>query len=62
MNAIEPATLSHDLRNPLCAILSSTELLECYSDVLSEDKKKELLREIKQAIEKVIDLLKLDGF
>ncbi|MCX6157084.1 MAG: PAS domain S-box protein [Ignavibacteriae bacterium] len=44
------STTSHEFRTPLSAILSSTELLEFYSSMWTEDKKKDHFQKIKISI------------
>ncbi len=51
------STVSHDFRTPLSVILSSTELLEFYSDRLNEEKKKEHLHRIQDTVARMTNLL-----
>ncbi|HNY11380.1 MAG TPA: PAS domain-containing sensor histidine kinase, partial [Candidatus Wallbacteria bacterium] len=51
------STVSHDFRTPLSVILSSTELLEFYSDRLDEEKKKEHLHRIQDTVTRMTNLL-----
>ncbi|MFZ4590101.1 MAG: PAS domain S-box protein [Ignavibacteria bacterium] len=44
------STTSHEFRTPLSAILSSTELLEFYSSMWAEEKKKDHFQKIKTSI------------
>ncbi|HEY9694077.1 MAG TPA: PAS domain S-box protein [Oculatellaceae cyanobacterium] len=51
------AMTSHEFRTPLATILSSTELLEYYSDKLPESEKQDLFRQIEAAIKRMTQLL-----
>ncbi|MFB2918595.1 sensor histidine kinase [Aerosakkonema funiforme] len=51
------ATVAHDLRTPLTAILLSTELLETYGHETPEEKKRQYLRCIREAAEQINKLL-----
>lgn len=44
------STTSHEFRTPLSAILSSTELLEFYSSMWQEEKKKDYFQKIKTSV------------
>lgn len=48
---------SHELRTPLTTILSSAELIEHYSDTLSEDERKALLVSIQDAVHRMTALI-----
>ena len=49
--------LSHDLRTPMSAILSSAELIEYYSDTLSQEKRVRLIAQIKTSIQDMLQIL-----
>lgn len=51
------AVTSHEFRTPLSVILSSTELLEHYSDRLSEEKKSQYFARIKEGVEHLTKML-----
>lgn len=51
------STVSHEFRTPLSAIISSTELLEQYSQRWSDEKKLEILGRIRQAADKLTGLI-----
>ena len=51
------ASISHDFRTPLTAILLSTELLETYGNNCSEEKKREYIRCIRESAEQINRLL-----
>jgi PAS domain S-box-containing protein len=51
------STASHEFRTPLSAIISSTELLEYYSQRWSEEKKVEILNRISQSAYKLTRLI-----
>lgn len=51
------STASHEFRTPLSAIISSTELLEHYSQRWSEEKKVEILSRISQSANKLTRLI-----
>jgi two-component system sensor histidine kinase/response regulator len=48
---------SHDFRNPLATILSSSNMLQSYSDRLSPEQKQQKLRRIDGAVHKLIQML-----
>ena len=48
---------SHEFRTPLSTILSSVELIELYSDRLTEEKRQRYLRQIRTAANHMSDLL-----
>lgn len=50
-------TTSHEFRTPLSTILSSTELLEHYSQQWSEEKKAQHFRRIQTAVQRMTELL-----
>lgn len=50
-------TVSHEFRTPLTVILSSTEMLEKYSDKLTQDKKARYLQKIKISVQQTTKLL-----
>lgn len=50
------ATIAHDFRTPLAAILLSTELLENYGHICSEEQKRQYLRCIREAAEQINEL------
>lgn len=49
--------VSHEFKNPLAVILSSTELLKNYSDRISEDKKMRKLETIMSHVQRMTNLL-----
>lgn len=49
--------ISHEIRTPLTAIISSTELLDNFSDRLDEKRKRELNQRIFKASQKITELL-----
>jgi signal transduction histidine kinase len=49
--------VSHEFRNPLTTILTSTELLTYHSDKIDESKKGEYLNHIKKAVQQMSQLL-----
>lgn len=51
------AMLSHEFRNPLAVIQSSSDLLDKYFDRLSSDKRKQHTQQIKSQIKKLLNLL-----
>ena len=51
------STISHEFRTPLSAIISSTELLEHYSQRWSEEKKGEILSRISHSASKLASLI-----
>lgn len=51
------STTSHEFRTPLSAILSSTELLEFYSLMWSEEKKKDHFQKIKNSVNNMTMML-----
>ena len=50
-------SVSHQFRTPLTVILVSTEILENYSDKLTQDKKTRYLQKIKNAVQRTTNLL-----
>lgn len=51
------STVSHEFRTPLSIILSSADLLDYYTDKLSETEKQKYHQRIKKAVEHVIQLM-----
>ncbi|MCL1475448.1 sensor histidine kinase [Argonema antarcticum] len=51
------ASIAHDFRTPLTAILLSTELLENYGNMCSEEQKRQYLHCIREAAEQMNELL-----
>jgi hypothetical protein len=51
------ATVSHEYRTPLTTILSSTEMLERYSDRLTPEKKQTHFQRVKQSVEHLTNLV-----
>jgi signal transduction histidine kinase len=51
------ANVSHEFRTPLSVILSSSELLQTYSDIWSEEKKNSHFQRIKSAIDYMTKLV-----
>ncbi|MEB3830796.1 histidine kinase dimerization/phospho-acceptor domain-containing protein [Phormidium sp. CCY1219] len=54
--------ISHELRTPLTTILSSADLLECYNNSWSEEKKLQHLRQIQNAAVEMTQLLESEEF
>jgi len=51
------ATVSHEYRTPLTTILSSTEMLQRYSDRLTPEKKQTHFQRVKQSVEHLTNLV-----
>lgn len=51
------ATVSHEYRTPLTTILSSTEMLQKYSDRLTPEKKQTHFQRVKQSVEHLTNLV-----
>ena len=51
------ATVSHEYRTPLTTILSSTEMLQRYSDRLTPEKKQKHFQRVKQSVEHLTNLV-----
>lgn len=51
------AMTSHEFRTPLATILSSAELLECYSDRMPEHEKAEVIQSIERSVQRMARML-----
>ena len=49
--------LSHEIRNPLSQILSSSEILEMFINEMSDDEKLELIKKIQRSVDKLTEIL-----
>lgn len=51
------AMVSHEFRSPLQIILSCAQIIELHAQQLSQDRKKQFFRQIKQAVKKMSELI-----